>query len=75
MTTTTTKNTPPARETHAWLIAPVRGGKRRVENLGWRRLARLYYAAKAGSPIRRTINAEAWRCGYTPSTILSIHAA
>jgi len=75
MTATTTKNTPPARETHAWLIAPVRGGKRRVENLGWHRLARMYYASKAGSPIRRTIEREARACGYTPSTILSIHAA
>ena len=60
--------------THAWLMATVRGGCRRIENLGWKRLAKLYYAAKPGSAIRKAIAAEARRCGYTPSTILSIHA-
>ena len=61
-------------ETYEWLMATTRGGCKRIENLGWKRLARLYYAAKPGSPIRKVINAEARRCGYTPSTILSIHA-
>jgi len=61
-------------ETHAWLTATMRNGRRRVEVLGWKRLAKLYYAAKPGSAIRKAINAEAHRCGYTPSTILSIHA-
>ena len=75
MTATTSKKAIPAPETHAWLIAPVRGGRRRVENLGWHRLAKMYYAAKPGSPIRKTIERQARACGYTPSTILSIHAA
>ena len=61
-------------ETHAWLTATMRNGRKRIETLGWKRLAKLYYAAKPRSPIRKAINAEARRCGYTPSTILSIHA-
>jgi len=60
-------------ETHAWLTATIRNGRKRIETLGWKRLAKLYYAAKPRSPIRKAIEAEACRCGYTPSTILSIH--
>ena len=75
MNTTTKKTTTKAKpETHAWLMATVRGGRKRIENLGWKRLAKLYHAAKPGSAIRKAIAAEARRCGYTPSTILSIHA-
>ena len=60
--------------THAWLTATTRNGRRRIETLGWKRLASLYYASAPGSPIRKTINAEARRCGYTPGTILAMHA-
>ena len=71
MKKTTKKETP---ATQAWLTATMRNGQRRIETLGWKRLARLYYANAPGSPIRKAINAEARRCGYTPSTILAMHA-
>ena len=61
-------------ETHEWLMAHGRDGRRRIEKLGWRRLARIYLAANPGSAIRKAINAEARRCGYTPRTILALHA-
>ena len=57
-----------------WLTARMRNGRRRVEVLGWKRLAAIYYANKPGSAIRKAINAEARRCGYTPSTILALNA-
>ena len=38
------------------------------------RLAAIYYAHRPGSDVRQAINAEARRCGYTPSTILALHA-
>ncbi len=57
-----------------WLLAAGRGGVRRIEKLGWRRLARIYLAARPGSTVRKAINAEARRCGYTPRTILALHA-
>ena len=41
---------------------------------GWKRLARIYLAAKPGSAVRKAINAEARRCGYTPRTIIALHA-
>ena len=72
--TTKKKATKAKPETHEWLTATTRNGCKRIEILGWKRLARLYYAARPGSAIRKAINAEARRCGYTPSTILSIHA-
>ena len=62
------------KETHAWLTATTRNGCRRIEILGWKRLAKLYFEAKPGSPIRKAIEREARRCGYTPRTILSLHA-
>ena len=70
------RNTPKkeAPATQAWLTATMRNGRRRIETLGWKRLASLYYASAPGSPIRKAINAEARRCGYTPSTILAMHA-
>ena len=61
-------------ETHERLTARGRDGRRRIEKLGWRRLARIYLAAKPGSTVRKAINAEARRCGYTPRTIISLHA-
>ena len=65
------KNKP---ESYAWLMAKGRDGVRRIEKLGWKRLAKMYYAHKPNSPIRKAINAEARRCGYTPRTILAINA-
>ena len=60
--------------TAEWLEGRGRNGLRRVETLGWKRLAAIYYANKPGSAIRKAINAEARRCGYTPSTILGLNA-
>jgi len=60
--------------THEWLMARGRGGVRRIETLGWKRLAKMYFDAKPGSPIRKAINAEARRCGYTPRVILALNA-
>jgi hypothetical protein len=60
--------------TAEWLTARMRNGRRRVEVLGWNRLAKIYYASKPGSDVRNAINAEARRCGYTPSTILNLNA-
>ena len=61
-------------ETHEWLMAMGGDGRRRIERLGWRRLARIYLASRPGSAVRKAINAEARRCGYTPRTIIALHA-
>jgi len=58
-------------ETYEYLMAKTRLG-RRIERLGWRRLASIYQAS--GEKVRRAIRNEARRCGYTPSTILALHA-
>ena len=63
-----------ANATAKWLLARNRKGVRRVEILGWKRLAGLYLAAKPGSDVRRIITNEARRCGYTPSTIIALNA-
>ena len=60
--------------TAEWLTARMRNGRRRIEVLGWKRLAAIYEANKPGSAIRNAINAEARRCGYTPTTILALNA-
>ncbi len=81
MRKTTTKKAAPARqgvaqrslESYEWLMAKTRLG-RRIERLGWKRLAAIYDANRPGSKIRKSINAEARRCGYTPSTILALNA-
>ena len=62
------------RTTVAWLTARMRNGRKRIEVLGWKRLARIYGAAKPGGPVRKAINAEARRCGYTPRMILALNA-
>ena len=62
------------RTTAAWLTARMRNGQRRVEVLGWKRLAAMWAAARPGGPVRRAIAAEARRCGYRPTTILALHA-
>lgn len=68
------RDTNVAAVTAEWLTARMRNGRRRVEVLGWTRLAAIYYASKPGSAVRQAINAEARRCGYTPSTILALNA-
>ena len=70
----TTKTTKTAPETYQWLTATMRNGRRRIEALGWKRLAKIYYANRPGSRIRKAINAEVRKCGYTPSTILALNA-
>jgi len=70
-TKTNAKN---AAATLRWLLAAGRGGVRRIERLGWKRLAGIYLAARPGSAVRKAINAEARRCGYTPRTIIALHA-
>ncbi len=61
-------------ETYEWLTTTMRNGRRRIEALGWKRLARIYDANRPGSKIRKAINAEARRCGYTPRNILALNA-
>ena len=56
-----------------WLMARGRDGRRRIEKLGWKRLAAIYVAKHSDREVRHAIQAEARRCGYTPSTILAIH--
>ena len=68
------RNREDERTTAAWLTARMRKGRRRIEVLGWKRLAAMYAAAKPGGPVRKAINAEARRCGYTPRTIIALHA-
>ena len=65
---------PPQPETLAWLMHTNRQGQKRIEILGWRRLAKIYYANQQNSPIRKAIETEARKCGYTPSVILGLHA-
>ena len=76
-----TKTRRTAKETYEWLTATMRNGRRRIEVLGWKRLARIYAANRparasqsSSSRIRRAINAEARRCGYTPRNILALNA-
>ena len=58
----------------AWLLARNRRtGVRRIEVLGWKRLSHIYDAFRPGSLVRKAINREALRCGYTPSTILALN--
>jgi hypothetical protein len=61
--------------THEWLMG--RSGNRReprIETLSWGRLAKMFYASRPNSQVRRAILAECRRCGYTPRVILGIHA-
>lgn len=60
-------------ETYEWLVARGRNGSRRIEKLGWKRLARIYNANRPNSPVRKAINAECRRLGYTPRVILGLH--
>lgn len=47
---------------------------RRIEKLSWGRLARIYYASRPSSQVRKAINAECRRLGYTPRVILGINS-
>ena len=71
----TARSSEDAQRTTAWLTARMRNGRKRIEVLGWKRLAGIYAAARPGGEIRKAINAEARRCGYTPRTILALNAA
>jgi len=62
------------RKTAAWLTGRYRNGRRRVEVLGWKKLAGMWNTARPGGPVRRAIAAECRRCGYRPTTILSLNA-
>lgn len=68
------KRTQDEKATLAWLNAPSRNGHRRIEVLGWKRLARLYRDSRPGGSVRKAICAEARKCGYTPRTILAFSA-
>jgi len=56
------------------LASKGRYGMKKVETFGWKKLAAIYAAARPGSTVRKMINAEARRCGYTPTTILALNA-
>ena len=57
-----------------FLTSPGRYGLKKIQALGWKRLAAIYAAVPPGSAVRKAINAEARRCGYTPSTVLALNA-
>ena len=60
----------PKPETFEWLMTVGRDGRKRVEKLGWKRLAKMWFANKPNSPIRKAINSEARKCGYTTSIMM-----
>ena len=69
----TTNNITP--ETYEWLMTKRHNEDRpRIQWLSWKYLAKIYYTNRPNSRIRKAINAEARRCGYTPKTILSLNA-
>jgi hypothetical protein len=68
MATRTTKIT-----TCEWLMHKGRTGTRRIETLGWGRLARIFNTSEPNSAVRRIILAECRRCGYTPRMILGLN--
>lgn len=69
-----TNKTAKATRAAEWLTAMMRNGRRRIEVLSWKRLAGIYAEAQPGSVVRKAIEREAKRCGYTPSTILALNA-
>lgn len=69
----TTRKTQPKPESLEWLMAKSHR-RPRIQNLGWKHLARIYLANRPGGAIRRAIEREARRCGYTPRIILALHA-
>jgi hypothetical protein len=59
--------------TREWLMHKGRTGRRRIEKLGWGRLACIFAASERNSDVRRAILAECRRCGYTPRMILGLN--
>ena len=57
-----------------WLTRRPHDGHRRVEIASWEKLAAMYMAARPGSAVRKVINAECRRLGYTPRNIIALHA-
>ena len=57
----------------AWLTRRHRAGDPQVEVLDWKKLAAMYMAARPGSAVRKAINAECRRLGYTPRNIIALH--
>lgn len=66
------RDTNVAAVTAEWLTARMRNGRRRIEVLGWRKLAAIHHYTKDNA-VWAAINREARRCGYTPATILALH--
>ena len=62
-----------AAETYEWLTAEGPGGVLRIEKLSWKPLARIYHGSAPGSKIRKAIQAECRRLGYTPRVILGLN--
>jgi len=73
-TTITNADRNPAAADLDWLLYRGRNSRRRIEALGWKRLASIYRSHAPKSAVRKAINAEARRCGYTPRTILALNA-
>ena len=71
---TNRKKTTPTETTIQWLTTVGRDGRRRIEKLGWKRLAGIYLASAPASAVRKAIQREARRCGYTTKTIIALHA-
>lgn len=61
-------------ETYEWLMKESKNGTKRIEKLSWKRLARIYYANRPNSPIRKAIISECRKCGYTPRVILGLNS-
>jgi len=61
-------------ETAESLARRGRWGRRRIETLGWKRMAAIYAAERPGSPVRKMVEREARRCGYAPRTVLALNA-
>ena len=57
-----------------FLTSAGRWGRRKIQTLSWKRLAAIYAAAGSRSAVRKAIDREARRCGYTPRTILALNA-
>jgi hypothetical protein len=56
-----------------WLMTRGLQAEPRMRRLNWGRLARIYDSRRADHAVRRAIEGEAGRCGYTPATILSLN--
>jgi hypothetical protein len=70
---TTRTNRKDATMTAKYLTTKNRAGRRRIEALGWKRLAAIY-AMTSDPAVCRAIGREARRCGYNLRTILALNA-